>query len=132
MTKQPECGAHVYWWDGEVDDNCELPQGHQGPHHTGYFWFDDNNEEAEPPPGWEEPKTEPKPVTITTCATPWLKIHTIPGQRNLYLWRIQCQHQAAGWITTTQQEFIGDGTYLPPVYTQLRNGDIVEHPAVIK
>jgi hypothetical protein len=41
-----ECGFHVYWWDGEYEGNCELDEGHDGPHFDGRVWYDDNMEDA--------------------------------------------------------------------------------------
>jgi hypothetical protein len=43
------CGAPVYWWDGEYDNNCQLPDGHDGPHFDGLSWFNDDNEEVAAP-----------------------------------------------------------------------------------
>jgi hypothetical protein len=43
------CGRHVYWWDGEYDGNCGLPEGHEGPHFDGLSWFDDDNHEVDEP-----------------------------------------------------------------------------------
>lgn len=43
------CDRFVYWWEGEYEGNCELPEGHDGPHYDGMNWFDDNNEAVEPP-----------------------------------------------------------------------------------
>ncbi len=38
-----ECGASVYWWDGEYDGNCELPKGHKTPfHYDGVSYYDDD------------------------------------------------------------------------------------------
>jgi hypothetical protein len=38
------CNAHVYWWDGEYDGDCELPKGHLEPfHYDGISYFDDDN-----------------------------------------------------------------------------------------
>lgn len=38
------CGRHVYWWEGEYEDNCELRDGHEGDHFDGLSWFNDENE----------------------------------------------------------------------------------------
>lgn len=43
MTGRP-CGRHVYWWDGEYEGVCELPDDHDGDHYDGLSWFDDLNE----------------------------------------------------------------------------------------
>lgn len=41
------CGRTVYWWDGEYDGVCELPEGHAGPHYDGMSCFNDESEEVE-------------------------------------------------------------------------------------
>lgn len=46
----PACNAHVYWWKGEYDMNCERPEGHEGAHYDGLSWFNDENEEVIPDP----------------------------------------------------------------------------------
>jgi hypothetical protein len=38
----PLCGKHVYWWDGEYEGDCELPEGHEGDHWDGRSWYDDD------------------------------------------------------------------------------------------
>ena len=36
------CGKAVYWWSGEYEGNCELPQGHLEPfHYDGTSYYDD-------------------------------------------------------------------------------------------
>jgi hypothetical protein len=40
----PLCGQLVCWWNGEYEDNCELPEGHDGDHWDGLSWFNDDNE----------------------------------------------------------------------------------------
>lgn len=45
------CERMVYWWDGEYEGSCELPKNHKGPHFDGLSWFDDDNEEVDPPRG---------------------------------------------------------------------------------
>jgi hypothetical protein len=48
VTEVEECGAFVYWWDGEYEGNCELPKNHkesgQQDHYDGLSWFNDDNE----------------------------------------------------------------------------------------
>jgi hypothetical protein len=44
-----ECAAPVYWWEGEYDMACELPEGHDGPHFDGLSWFNDENEPVDDP-----------------------------------------------------------------------------------
>jgi hypothetical protein len=67
-TEEDPCNAHVYWWDGEYEGNCELPEGHDGPHYDGNSWYNDQMEEADPPPWWGagvivlEARDEPKQV----------------------------------------------------------------------
>lgn len=48
------CGAHVYWWDGEYEGDCELDEGHDGPHFDGVSWYDDEGDEVQPPGGLTE------------------------------------------------------------------------------
>lgn len=36
------CDKLVYWWDGEYENNCKLPRGHEGDHWDGTSWFDDD------------------------------------------------------------------------------------------
>lgn len=43
MSAQETCGETVYWWDGEYEEQCELPPDHEGDHYDGAFWFDDDN-----------------------------------------------------------------------------------------
>lgn len=40
----PVCEEHVYWWNGEYDDNCKLPERHEGDHFDGLSWFNNDNE----------------------------------------------------------------------------------------
>lgn len=40
------CNRFVSWWDGEYEGNCELPEGHEGPHWDGMSWFDDEGKEV--------------------------------------------------------------------------------------
>lgn len=44
-----QCGVTVYWWDGEYEGECELPEGHDGPHFDGMSWYDDDNQEVDAP-----------------------------------------------------------------------------------
>lgn len=53
------CGHLVYWWDGEYEGECELPAGHDGPHFDGLSWFDDDNQEVDPPAGAERSEDGP-------------------------------------------------------------------------
>ncbi len=46
MSKD-RCGYSVSWWDGEYESTCQLPEGHQGPHHFGMSCFDDDSQEVE-------------------------------------------------------------------------------------
>lgn len=43
------CGAFVSWWEGEYEGNCELPEGHDGPHFDGLSWYDDDMEQVDEP-----------------------------------------------------------------------------------
>jgi hypothetical protein len=49
QERRPPCEKMVYWWDGEYEGNCTLPRWHKGPHFDGLNWFNDDNEEVEPP-----------------------------------------------------------------------------------
>lgn len=40
----PPCGFHFYWWDGEYEGECELPEGHDGDHWDGLSWASDDGE----------------------------------------------------------------------------------------
>lgn len=44
----PDCGRNVYWWEGEYEGECQLPEGHEpnGIHFDGLNWFDDANEQV--------------------------------------------------------------------------------------
>lgn len=44
MSTQTTCSRTVFWWDGEYEGQCALPPDHEGDHHDGAFWFDDDNE----------------------------------------------------------------------------------------
>lgn len=33
------CNAFVYWWNGEYEGECELSDGHEGPHYDGLSWY---------------------------------------------------------------------------------------------
>lgn len=48
------CGKFVYWWDGEYEGECELPEGHDGPHFDGLSWYDDDTTPVDAP----EPRCE--------------------------------------------------------------------------
>lgn len=54
MTDPNNCNKFVSWWDGEYEGCCELPRDHDGPHHDGFSWYDDDGTEVAEP--------EPKPV----------------------------------------------------------------------
>lgn len=41
------CARFVSWWDGEYEGECELPEGHGGPHFDGLSWYDDDMNEQE-------------------------------------------------------------------------------------
>lgn len=43
------CGKAVFWWDGEYEGECELPEGHEGDHFDGLSWFNDDGHEVDPP-----------------------------------------------------------------------------------
>jgi hypothetical protein len=43
------CRKIVFWWDGEYEGECELPDKHDGPHYDGLSWFDDNGNEVDEP-----------------------------------------------------------------------------------
>lgn len=43
----PVCGKAVYWWDGEYEGECELPEGHEGDHFDGLSWFNDDGEDTD-------------------------------------------------------------------------------------
>jgi hypothetical protein len=36
------CASRVYWWDGEYEGECKLPEGHDGDHTDGLSWWDDD------------------------------------------------------------------------------------------
>jgi hypothetical protein len=38
----------VYWWDGEYEGFCELPEGHGGDHFDGAHWYDDEMNDKDP------------------------------------------------------------------------------------
>lgn len=40
-----KCHYPVYWWDGEYEGNCELPEGHTGDHYDGLSWYNDDEED---------------------------------------------------------------------------------------
>ena len=42
-----QCWERVYWYDGEYDDNCELPDGHEGHHFDGLSCFTADGETEE-------------------------------------------------------------------------------------
>jgi|GEM_PF-4501044 hypothetical protein len=42
-----ECRECVYWWDGEYEGNCELPEGHEGHHFDGLSCFIGTGSQAE-------------------------------------------------------------------------------------
>ncbi len=50
------CGKFVYWWEGEYEGECELREGHGGPHYDGMSWFNDDNEQVDPPAVREDPE----------------------------------------------------------------------------
>lgn len=39
MPASPECGEFVFWYDGEYEGQCELPDGHSGHHFDGVSCF---------------------------------------------------------------------------------------------
>lgn len=41
------CNKSVSWRDGEYEGECELPEGHAGPHYDGMSCFNDENNEVE-------------------------------------------------------------------------------------
>lgn len=43
-TPVEPCDHRVYWWDGEYEGSCELPEGHDGDHYDGLSWYDDDGE----------------------------------------------------------------------------------------
>lgn len=43
------CRAFVYWWNGEYEGNCELPEDHDGPHFDGLSWYGDDMEPVDEP-----------------------------------------------------------------------------------
>lgn len=43
------CGKYVNWWEGEYEGNCELIEGHGGPHCDGMSWYDDDGDEVSEP-----------------------------------------------------------------------------------
>lgn len=49
MTEVKRCAQFVSWWDGEYEGECELPEGHRGPHFDGLSWYDDDMNEQEQP-----------------------------------------------------------------------------------
>lgn len=42
------CNYFVSWWDGEYEGNCELEEGHKGPHWDGLSWYNDDWDLLEP------------------------------------------------------------------------------------
>jgi hypothetical protein len=46
-TQVSTCGKRVYWWDGEYEGECELPEGHEGDHYDGLSWFNDDGENTD-------------------------------------------------------------------------------------
>lgn len=38
------CTSRVTWWDGEYEGECELAEGHEGPHSDGLSHWDDEGE----------------------------------------------------------------------------------------
>ena len=42
QSEASSCGKHVYWWNGEYEGDCELPEGHDGDHWDGRSWYDDD------------------------------------------------------------------------------------------
>lgn len=46
-----ECYKSVIWWDGEYEGNCILPLDRipEDVHTDGIVWFNDDNEEIDPP-----------------------------------------------------------------------------------
>lgn len=61
------CDKHVYWWNGEYDNNCELDTDHEGDHWDGLSWFDDDNECTDyhhngPPPERTSDRDMPVPI----------------------------------------------------------------------
>lgn len=53
MPEQPigsaHCPSRVYWWDGEYEGECGLPEGHNGPHYDGLSWWNDDGESVDEP-----------------------------------------------------------------------------------
>jgi hypothetical protein len=43
MTTERSCARFVYWWNGEYEGYCELPEHHEGDHFDGLSWFDDDD-----------------------------------------------------------------------------------------
>lgn len=37
ITQRPLCGWKTSWWDGEAEPECDLPEGHDLPHHDPTF-----------------------------------------------------------------------------------------------
>jgi hypothetical protein len=50
-AKPRPCGKLVYWWNGEYEGGCELPEGHEpnDQHFDGLSWYNDDNEEIPDP-----------------------------------------------------------------------------------
>lgn len=45
QQREPKpCGRSVYWWEGEYEGECKLPEGHKGDHFDGLSWYDDEGE----------------------------------------------------------------------------------------
>lgn len=58
-TKQGSaCGRFVSWWEGEYEGNCELAEGHDGPHFDGMSWYDEDGIEVSDASA-ERPKEKP-------------------------------------------------------------------------
>jgi hypothetical protein len=47
MPTETTCSRSVYWWDGEYEGECVLPEGHGVVHYDGLSFYDDDGAEVE-------------------------------------------------------------------------------------